>query len=567
MAERSAFWTTNNTGDGPSAGFGADRTQEAYKYLFNVDASTGYVAEVVGLNTLAVTGGSGNVSVASGAALVNGVFYVNDASKSVSISTPGSATRIDRIVLRYSSAAQTVRAVQLAGTEGGGAPTLTQNSTTYEVSLARISTTTGGVITIQADERAFLKSSGLRGATDNSTLEWDTTNRVLRVKDGGVTAAKLAANAAVQMGTGVGQSTSDIVKIGYKSSGVNLGLTVNATDWGNIITDGAYGAQLPTAKIANDAVTTAKILNGNVTGAKLSSTAVVDSLGYPVIERTGIYHVQIGYRSGINLGVSINGGDWGNIITDGPYGSGLPTSKLTGTISNAQLASGIDGAKLSTGSVAAAALAANAAVQMGTGIAQSNTDIVKIGYKSSTTNLGLTINNGDWGNIITDGPYGASLPTSKLTGTLSNAQLANMAQATIKGRAAGAGTGAPTDLTPAQAWAIVGTAAGTLPLDGRQGGSGANWSTAGNSNQTIATTSVQMGSISVPMSGTSGSQPITFPSAFGNVPLVLGTAIAISGTVVTPGVPTASGVTLFCYSPLGSGSYSVTVHWLAIGPT
>lgn len=42
--------------------------------------------------------------------------------------------------------------------------------------------------------------------------------------------------------------------------------------------------------------------------------------------------------------------------------------------------------------------------------------------------------------------------------SVTNAKLANMAQATIKGRAAGAGSGDPTDLTPAEARAAMGLA-------------------------------------------------------------------------------------------------------------
>lgn len=47
--------------------------------------------------------------------------------------------------------------------------------------------------------------------------------------------------------------------------------------------------------------------------------------------------------------------------------------------------------------------------------------------------------------------------------SVTNAKLANMAQATIKGRASGAGTGDPTDLTGAQAAAIL-NAAGSIDL-------------------------------------------------------------------------------------------------------
>mgnify|MGYP001605975322 CR=1 FL=1 len=43
------------------------------------------------------------------------------------------------------------------------------------------------------------------------------------------------------------------------------------------------------------------------------------------------------------------------------------------------------------------------------------------------------------------------------SGTVANAQLANMAQSTVKGRAAAAGTGVPTDLSVAQLFTILGT--------------------------------------------------------------------------------------------------------------
>jgi hypothetical protein len=55
------------------------------------------------------------------------------------------------------------------------------------------------------------------------------------------------------------------------------------------------------------------------------------------------------------------------------------------------------------------------------------------------------------------------------TGTLANARLANMAQSTIKGRAAGAGTGVPTDLTATQATAILNVVVGDSGAGGTKG--------------------------------------------------------------------------------------------------
>jgi len=68
-------------------------------------------------------------------------------------------------------------------------------------------------------------------------------------------------------------------------------------------------------------------------------------------------------------------------------------------------------------------------------------------------------------------------------GSVSNAELANMAQATIKGRASGAGTGSPQDLTAAQAIAVIATADGTgsgLDADLLDGQHAAAFQAAGN---------------------------------------------------------------------------------------
>ena len=68
------------------------------------------------------------------------------------------------MVLRAGYVAKTVIAL-LAGAEGGAAPALTQtDGTTWEYSLAQVSITTGGVITL-TDERDILPVNGPRTRT------------------------------------------------------------------------------------------------------------------------------------------------------------------------------------------------------------------------------------------------------------------------------------------------------------------------------------------------------------------------------------------------------------------
>lgn len=67
--------------------------------------------------------------------------------------------------------------------------------------------------------------------------------------------------------------------------------------------------------------------------------------------------------------------------------------------------------------------------------------------------------------LVGDSATGSWIDTVQATGipdgSVTNAKLADMAQATIKGRASGAGTGAPVDLTVSQLLAIIGSASTT----------------------------------------------------------------------------------------------------------
>ncbi len=153
MTEISRPWGGTATGDkGP---YSFDQWADIYAALFGrKGANKGVLYQVD--NELAVTGVASPVSVDTGGAMVDGSFYDNSVAVTVTIPTPSSSTRIDRIVLRKDWTAQAVRVTRIAGSEGGGAPAMTQtDGVTWDIPLAQVSINTGGTITV-TDEREYI---------------------------------------------------------------------------------------------------------------------------------------------------------------------------------------------------------------------------------------------------------------------------------------------------------------------------------------------------------------------------------------------------------------------------
>jgi hypothetical protein len=166
MAQTSFPWPGDSGagGTGDCGPYSANAYDDWLQKLFCSDATDECVIANSG-NELAVTGAATPLSINTGSALVAGKWYNNSASSTLAIATPAGATRIDRVILRADYAAQTVRLVLLAGAEGGAAPALTQtDGTTWEVSLAQASITTGGVVTV-TDERGYLVFNTKFGAS------------------------------------------------------------------------------------------------------------------------------------------------------------------------------------------------------------------------------------------------------------------------------------------------------------------------------------------------------------------------------------------------------------------
>ncbi len=158
LTESSILWTTSGTGDGTATGYTQAQVLKWMRMLFLYDMTADGVVPGY-LNALAVSdAGSRNLQVNTGGAIVAGFPYFNDGAGNLTLTHPVVGTTGWRLVLRASWAAQTVRLVLLQNTDGvPAAPALTQvDGTTYEISLAYGTITTGDVVAI-TDDRDFLQ--------------------------------------------------------------------------------------------------------------------------------------------------------------------------------------------------------------------------------------------------------------------------------------------------------------------------------------------------------------------------------------------------------------------------
>lgn len=129
---------------GPSSsGAGANFLDALWQEMFSAVFPTGVIKNGEGTD-LTVTAPNSNmtVQVGIGRAIVQGLFYRNDANltKTISAADP-SLPRIDRVVLQATlSAPASVAVVIKTGTPNASptAPSLTQNTSTWEISLAQV---------------------------------------------------------------------------------------------------------------------------------------------------------------------------------------------------------------------------------------------------------------------------------------------------------------------------------------------------------------------------------------------------------------------------------------------
>jgi len=219
MAETSGLWTTAGAPAGHQV---VSYTQALASTMLEVAAAcSGFEGVAPGyLNELAPSStGINNVRIATGGAMVDGKYYKNSANVDLNIPDAGAGeTRIDRVVLVATWADFDCVLEVLPGTSHASPtpPTLADagydvSGTAYAIYICQVLVTQAGAITI-TDERTWAIVD-----TDGSTLE--DSSGALQVKDGGITAAKIANRTrrffvpAVQM---IDQDTStDLFRLDY----------------------------------------------------------------------------------------------------------------------------------------------------------------------------------------------------------------------------------------------------------------------------------------------------------------------------------------------------------------
>src|SRR3972149_4632040 len=169
MSERSWPWSTV-----AGLGDGAAELSEAYSRQFLAlyfgvqDPAIEGVCKGLSIGELEITGVATPLSADPGAAICYGL-YINDAVRNLVVTTPAIGTTGGRVVLQTNWAgtggagleARTRLAVTMSADGNPAIPALTQAfGTTWEISLATFTVTTGGVITV-TDDRTFRRSTAM----------------------------------------------------------------------------------------------------------------------------------------------------------------------------------------------------------------------------------------------------------------------------------------------------------------------------------------------------------------------------------------------------------------------
>jgi hypothetical protein len=184
FAQDSLPWGGTTTGDaGP---YTDDQWSDTWRKLFTRNRATEGVLPDYQNELETTWPGGTTIRSASGAAIVDGKFYENDAAVNQSGAVPGAGSNFYRVVLEKDFVAQTVR-LGLLGPDVSSPPAVTQvDGTTWEISLATVEITSGGTVTI-TDDRTYAHFN----TEVNSAMLATSAVTTTKIADGAVTAVKL----------------------------------------------------------------------------------------------------------------------------------------------------------------------------------------------------------------------------------------------------------------------------------------------------------------------------------------------------------------------------------------
>lgn len=307
MTQTSLMWDGTTTGDATAAPY--DFATEVALVLDALCGALG-VAGVGGVargarSQYGATIGSNQVTIAAGTGVAYGTVHDSDANVVFTVATPSGSTRVDRIVLRKSWSAQTVRLVQIAGVEGGGAPALVQSAgVTWDTPLWRASITTGAVITL-TDDRVMLPVHGDQSAETGTKHAFSNLSGA---PAGEVTVADLTPGVAGVAGSSSNYSKGDHahgIQVAVSDVMVADSLVSNGgTDTPLTVALPAAGSYKFDAILAVQAVTTAEGIQVAIGYAGTTTRVMYGALGLDPTDPTLVgSSVATALNSGLAFGV------------------------------------------------------------------------------------------------------------------------------------------------------------------------------------------------------------------------------------------------------------------------
>jgi hypothetical protein len=163
MVEKSLPWEGSTVGD--SGPYTADQWSDAWRVMFQADNTLEGIIPYYN-NELVVTMNVLNISIDTGAAMVDGKFYENTVAivgGAMVVVRPGAGVHYYKVVLRKTFdpvAGQTVRVALLGPNVALPYPTCTQNAVVWEIPLADILVPTGAGAIVVSDLRNMCSKLG-----------------------------------------------------------------------------------------------------------------------------------------------------------------------------------------------------------------------------------------------------------------------------------------------------------------------------------------------------------------------------------------------------------------------